>query len=302
MAEYKVAQDVEAEDKLLGPFSFRQFIYLIIVAISIALAWGLGQIFIGLAIIPLPVILFFGALALPLRKDQPMEIYMAAIVSFLLKPHKRVWSPDGIDSLIEITAPKTVEEQLTKDLSQAEAEKRLLYLANIADTGGWSIRHTTQPAPMPNSSMNPDQYYAAQQTVDALDDDGSVARNFDAMISHADQTRRQQIMYSMRQPHSPETAPQDYYQPEPTAPYYNPYPTIHQSVVQPINSSDRTIEPHRPQRSPEPQQSHNNHHTSGTGANSLPPDIIDLANNSSLSVETIQREADQEESRGKGRR
>ena len=86
MATYKVPQDVEADDKLIGPFSFRQFIYLIIVAMAGALAWGLAQLFIGLAIIPLPVIVFFGALALPLRKDQPMEIYMAAIVSFYLKP------------------------------------------------------------------------------------------------------------------------------------------------------------------------------------------------------------------------
>ena len=81
MAEYKVAQDVEAEDKLIGPFSFRQFIYLIIAAVAVALAWGLGQIFVGLAIIPLPVIIFFTVLALPLRKDQPMEIYVAAIIS-----------------------------------------------------------------------------------------------------------------------------------------------------------------------------------------------------------------------------
>ena len=65
MAEYKVAQDVEAEDKLIGPFSFRQFIYLIIAAVAVALAWGLGQIFIDLAIIPLPVIIFFTVLALP---------------------------------------------------------------------------------------------------------------------------------------------------------------------------------------------------------------------------------------------
>ena len=56
MAQYKVAQDVEAEDKLLGPFSFRQFIYLIIVAVACALAWGLARIFVALAIIPLPVI------------------------------------------------------------------------------------------------------------------------------------------------------------------------------------------------------------------------------------------------------
>ena len=105
MAEYKVAQDVEAEDKLIGPFSFRQFIYLIVVAICIAMAWGLSQIFIALALIPLPFILLFGALALPLRKDQPMEIYLAAIVSYMLKPRKRVWEPDGVDSLIQITTP-----------------------------------------------------------------------------------------------------------------------------------------------------------------------------------------------------
>ena len=47
MAVYKVAQDVEADDKLLGPFTFRQFIYLIIVALAIALAWGLAQLFVA---------------------------------------------------------------------------------------------------------------------------------------------------------------------------------------------------------------------------------------------------------------
>ena len=44
MAEYKVAQDVEADDKLIGPFSFRQFIYLIVVAGASAIA-GAGTSF-----------------------------------------------------------------------------------------------------------------------------------------------------------------------------------------------------------------------------------------------------------------
>ena len=133
MATYKVPQDVEADDKLIGPFSFRQFIYLIIVALAGAGAWGLAQIFVGLAIIPLPIILLFGALALPLRKDQPMEIYLAAIVSYYLKPHKRLWDPDGVESLIEITVPKTIEIHRTKDITQADAEQRFSYLANIVD-------------------------------------------------------------------------------------------------------------------------------------------------------------------------
>ena len=43
MAVYKVPQDVEADDKLIGPFGFRQFIYLLMVAGLIALAWALAQ-------------------------------------------------------------------------------------------------------------------------------------------------------------------------------------------------------------------------------------------------------------------
>ena len=116
MAEYKVAQDVEAEDKLIGPFSFRQFIYLIVVAICIRHGLGIEPDFYRLGIDTSPFILLFGALALPLRKDQPMEIYLAAIVSYMLKPRKRVWEPDGVDSLIQITTPEVVDEHLTKEL------------------------------------------------------------------------------------------------------------------------------------------------------------------------------------------
>src|SRR5690606_12396454 len=119
MAVYKVPQDVEAEDKLLGPFSFRQFIYLIIAMMGLALGWGLASVFVPLAILPLPIVIFFGALALPIKKDQPMETYLAALLSFYLKPRKRLWQADGVQSLIEIVEPKTVEEQRTKDLSES---------------------------------------------------------------------------------------------------------------------------------------------------------------------------------------
>jgi hypothetical protein len=83
MAVYKVPQDVEAEDKLIGPFSFRQFIYLIVAALGIFMAWALSQVFIGLLILPLPIVFAFLALALPLRKDQPMETYLQAKESAL---------------------------------------------------------------------------------------------------------------------------------------------------------------------------------------------------------------------------
>ena len=58
MAQYKVPQDVEAEDKLLGPFTFRQFIYLLIAFALAGVAFLLFKIFPVLVIIPVPFIIF----------------------------------------------------------------------------------------------------------------------------------------------------------------------------------------------------------------------------------------------------
>ena len=306
MAVYKVAQDVEADDKLIGPFSFRQFVYLIIVALAGALAWGLSRVFVGLAIIPLPIILFFGALALPLRKDQPMEIYLAAILSFYLKPHKRTWEPDGIESLVEITAPKVVEVQRTKTLSADETERRLSFLADIADTEGWAVRHVTAP---PQTSMASDVYYAAQQTEDILDSTGGVAHSFDTMMDQADAKRREEMIARMHAaaqtpqipapaaPVTPQPVMQPIPEPQQAAPYqapvpqpepaaqgaapvYNPYPTsIHQAVIQPLSAQPEPVQP--PVVEPEVT----------TSETPVSPDIISLANNTDLSIETIQREA-----------
>ena len=313
MAIYKVAQDVEADDKLIGPFSFRQFIYLLIVAGAITLAWTLGtRVFLPLAIIPLPIIVFFGALALPLKKDQPMEIYLAAVMSYYMKPRKRLWTPDGVESLVEITAPQEIEVQRTKDLSQEEAERRLSYLATIADTEGWAIRNPTAVMPQ-QSPMQGDFYYEAQQTQDMLDTNSQIGQSFDTMIQQTNTRLRQEAvdrMYNPQAAPAPQplrTSPPPVHIPGPADPYanlsgmqsdsnqpvYNPYPTnIRQSVVQPLNSTyhasqhtdipdtsapDTTATP-----SAEPES---------TSEKPLSPDIINLANNKDLSIETIAREA-----------
>jgi hypothetical protein len=331
MAVYKVPQDVEADDKLIGPFSFRQFIYLIIVAIAIAIAWGLAQIFIGLAIVPLPIILFFGALALPLRKDQPMEIYLAAIVSFYLKPRKRLWQADGIQSLVEITAPKVVEVQRAKNLSQSEAERRLSYLADIVDTGGWAIRGVSST--QISSPMQNEVFFEAQQAEDILATDGGVARSFDTMITKSDQRHRQEVLDLMHptefttippapppqfinpsaiDPYAalsatPPTAPTQVFQTPTTTPTqvtYNPYPSsMHQSVVAPLSErravpADQATQPQYQQPTAPPTQPVL--HTAPvkppepitTSEKVVSPDIIDLANNHhDLSIETIARQA-----------
>lgn len=188
MAQYKVPQDVEAEDKLLGPFTFRQFIYLIIAAACVAAAWGLFQIFPLLAILPLPFAGFFAVLALPLKKDQPMETYLAAIVNFHLKPRKRVWIPGQRESTIVITAPKTIEKPRARDITEEEASHRLSFLADIIDTEGRSIRGTS------NTSMRDEYAAEADAAVDILDQPTQI----DQMIAREQTDRHNELVNRMR--------------------------------------------------------------------------------------------------------
>lgn len=195
MAVYKVPQDVEADDKLIGPFSFRQFIYLIIVAIAGLLAWVLSRIFIGLIIVPLPIILLFGALALPLRKDQPMETYLSAVVRFFLKPKKRLWSPDGTRTLVQIVAPKVVEEQRYKDITQDDAQSRFNYLAQVMDTRGWSTKGVMSA----NDALNDSVVAEATTAEDVLDASTPVSQDFNALLEQQEQRRRQDAMLRIEQ-------------------------------------------------------------------------------------------------------
>lgn len=288
MATYKVPQDVEADDKLIGPFSFRQFIYLIVVAMAGALAWGLSQLFFPLVILPLPIILLFGTLALPLRKDQPMEIYLAAMISFYLKPRRRLWDGEGVETLIEITAPKTVEKHLTKELSQNEAEERLSYLANIVDSQGWAIRGVNGAQ---NTAMNQDVFLEAQSAVDVLDTTTSVAQNFDAMMAQRTERLREEARAQMTQP---QPAPTPNPQPQTPGPQvqYNPYPTIQQAIVQPLDDPQHQATP-----SPSPQAQGlvipdvTPYSAPSTSGSTPSADIINLANNNDVSIATIAHEA-----------
>jgi hypothetical protein len=279
-----------------------------------------------LAIIPLPVIILFGALALPLRKDQPMEIYLAAMVSYYLKPHKRLWDPDGIESLVEITVPKVAEVQRTKNLSQTEAQARLGYLANIVDSQGWAVRGLGVQAP--TGALSSDIYFEAEQAEDVLDSNTVVAQTLDAMIGQSDAKRRQAVVEQMHQPPTiqpavvapiyqpvaavvPQTQPavasQAPIQSQPSSvpayqipdnqysqPTYNPYPAdIQQSVIQPMGDLDPRMGPARalPPRAITPVPASAQTEAQTTSEKPLPAGIINLASNTDLSIETMAREA-----------
>ena len=222
MAVYKVIQDVEAEDKLLGPLTLKQFIY---AAIALLLAFISFRLLltpeIGMAIRAVVILLLlgpmvlFGVLASPLGRDQPTEIWLLSRVRFLLKSRWRIWDQSGTVNLVTITAPKKIEKQAVKDISQTEVYSRLQALASTLDSRGWAVKNANvnlygQPGYFESEDAGSDRLVGADtlpQNVPAIDvrpeDDimdpqnNTTAHHFNELIEEAEQRKKQRIAQKM---------------------------------------------------------------------------------------------------------
>lgn len=218
MGTYKVIQDIEADDKLLGPLTLRQFIYAIIVVVTAFIAFRLFIVNPLLALPCLPVMGFFGLLAAPFGHAQPNEVWLLAKIRFALKPRKRIWDQAGIKDLVKITAPKVVDEHLTKDFTQEEAKSRLRALANTIDSRGWAVKNVnvnlfSHPSFAMAGASGTDRLVndvnypqdVAISDVQAGDDmldefNNPRAQNLDRLMANAQQTHRQKIVAQMQTP------------------------------------------------------------------------------------------------------
>ena len=196
MAEHKVPQDVEAEDKLIGPFSFRQFMFLLVALGAGFVAFFLGRISIPLALIPAPFSLFFLVIALPLRKDQPTEVYVAALVRYAFAPRLKVWQADGEKSTVEISAPIVDTSPKTKDLAGEEVSQRLSFLAKLSDTQGWSTRG--MGVPVNNTNLNDDIASSVSNTPDILEE-GNMSESLERKLDQSEVEARNRAINRMKQ-------------------------------------------------------------------------------------------------------
>ncbi len=134
MGQYKVPQDVETEDKILGPLSIKQFIYIIIAILWAFLMWRIFSFSIIVAVVfALPVTGFFLLLGFGQREGVPFEDYVVAFIQFLIVPRKRIWVKDDSKEVIvaDVKKPETAADA-RKNVSTGQLKQ----LASIIDTRG----------------------------------------------------------------------------------------------------------------------------------------------------------------------
>jgi hypothetical protein len=200
MAAHKVPQDVEADDKFLGPLSFKQFLFFGGFAIcgylsflTITRVWPVSFIFI------LPM-LAFGILAFPWSKEQPTELFLASRIRFLIKPRKRIWDQSGVKDLVNITAPIREVHLYSDGLSQGEVRNRLSALATMVDSRGWAIKNVNPvDAASDRLVQAPAQIDVnaalVNSATDVFDESaGTIASQFDNMIEQSEKQHKSETM------------------------------------------------------------------------------------------------------------
>lgn len=213
MGQYKVPQDVEAEDKIIGPLTLKQFIFAIL-----GVAWGaitfalFRRVPLFFVVFGIPPSLLFLLLGVYKRQDQPFDQLFLALVSFLTRPRKRLWEKEPIAEVFRVEPAPVKAEPITRN--PEEVRGQLEKLVHVIESRGGvkqpelqepSLEHQIQPSDrifMPESlqpGAPPQEALDVSMSDDVLDfENNPNAQNLNHLIEGAVQKVRDQAISTMQ--------------------------------------------------------------------------------------------------------
>ena len=165
MGQYKVPLDIEAEDKILGPLSLRQFIYVIIGLLWAGLMWLLfSKIIVLMILLIVPITGFFLLLGFGRRQEQNFESYFVAVLQYFVVPRIRVWDKDLTQ--VELVKKVDVAQEVIplKNINMGSLKQ----LALIMDTHGAQKDPTIQLVDSTNQAATYSQRIVDRQRLQVL--------------------------------------------------------------------------------------------------------------------------------------
>jgi len=134
--QFVVPQFIDAEDKIIGPITVRQFIILLVTFLVSAVLFRLLS-FVWFLVTALPLIVAGGVLAFGKVNGQPFHYFILNLVQTLRRPRLRVWDKSLSDSelraLTKSVAPPPPPPPARKAPISAS---KLAELSLVVNTGG----------------------------------------------------------------------------------------------------------------------------------------------------------------------
>ena len=181
----KIPQNVTIEDKLVGPLTLKQFLYLLGSAAIVFIAYQYFSraylYFIEFLIISAVAVMLGVMLAFGKINGRPFGVFLINLFKFIFLPKTRAWvkEPRKYVKAIRVRAKdiKSTKEEIEERKSDTEFKSQIEKLANILDTGGKmgvqdSDAITTQIAHIPTSQgeAEPEQNLGVEDVLEDVEE------------------------------------------------------------------------------------------------------------------------------------
>jgi len=146
--QFQVPQNIDLEDKIIGPLTLKQFIYLLVGGMLDYMWYTFfdSALFI---ILSLPTTVFALAMAFAKVQDQPFPKFLGSLIIFILRPKILTWGKTQKPKIIE--SPDTKKEKIIHP-KMAE-ESQIQKLSQIIDTQGWSNQAAKKAEQKPETPL-----------------------------------------------------------------------------------------------------------------------------------------------------
>lgn len=145
--QYKVPQRIDMEDKIIGPFTMKQFVVLLTGGMITYATIKAGNV-IAIVFIGVPVTILTLCLTFIKVQDQPFSKFLFSALLYMIKPKRRAWIKDwhleGISQSVVKPSEKKEVKRESKHIERAQLEE----LSKILDSRG-SIGELKLSTPTP---------------------------------------------------------------------------------------------------------------------------------------------------------
>jgi len=136
MEQFVVPQLIDAEDKIMGPLTGRQFVILLLMFMTEAIMWRLMP-FVWFLVVGLPFFAFGVILAFVRVNGQAFHLFLLNLTQSLKKPKLRVWDKALNDAEVRAHMTKETPPPPPPAARKAPASSsRLQELSLVVNTGG----------------------------------------------------------------------------------------------------------------------------------------------------------------------
>jgi hypothetical protein len=142
--QYKIPQNIDVEDKILGPFTLKQFLYMMVGGVTIYVLFNIfaKTDFILFLVISIPIAIITLLLVFVKVNERPFLDFFFYYIAYLQDPKEKKWNKSTRIKEFNVTA-KISDDERQKQGEMANlarkgiARSQLSQMAIILDSKGW---------------------------------------------------------------------------------------------------------------------------------------------------------------------